>query len=925
MGMVDMRQQPMYFWDMEVFAHDWLFCVKRQSDGHQIPIWNDCDAVADFIATENPTLCGYNARSYDSEILKAILLGWEPEDVKHVNDTIIESDDRSHVWQLFNGHKWIELPPVIDLFHDLVPRRGLKEIAANIGMSVVESSVPFDIDRPLTPEERAEVERYCLSDIAITEALYDLRFDYLKSKSDLCEAKGVDPLTMLKHTNARVVSEVLQAERIVAHPFETYEVPDNLDTSAIPQDVIEYATKWNTDNCTMKKPETVDFMFHGCPTTFGLGGIHAAVPAYKETSYAKVPSHKETSSDERVILSQDVGSYYPSLIINNGYMSRAVPDASVYEEFYHMRMAAKAAGDKDTAEAAKLVLNTTFGTMKDKYNKMFDPMQATRVCLSGELYILDLIEQMYRAVPEGLQLIQLNTDGWIISIRRDDYDTVMDAVSQWQERTGFTVDTDEIEVIVQANVNNYVLRTVDGKVKAKGGIVGNCDGGDFKSNSMTIIDKAVAAYLLDGTPIETTVNECTDTEPFQIIAKAGRTYKKVVHADGHIDEFTDMPEDVEIQRVNRVYATKLKQYGGIFKIKDENGIERRERVPLTPEHAIVDNDNLLRDIGKLLTMLDKSWYVTLASKKAHEFVTRKKKEKEQMADTVEPTNELTQDTEKPKPTRRNTKKDNAQVPEPTPVPSFGEKLLALQQIMQGASTGVSFDSAVTNLNYEYADTQQYKQFLASAASAVRLVFKLDMTADFLGIINAPKLEVDPKASPSYAAQVNGTVTFYDADDMDKRVIYDICGFGNNVQAGYCLGAAQTNALRNFILNQYLLDNKGREGDDVQVNADHAAQGNRFVSQGEKTQMKQGIVAEKAAEYATDLYAKALGKKIIEARAIKPTFGKKAKLDDHFEDAELTKPKVHPGGHESAGRSTLVKSEAVKAMTKAEEVIAKGAE
>jgi hypothetical protein len=226
--------KDIWFSDAEVFAHDWLFCFRRQSDGETVSVWNDPEVVAEFIELYGPVLVGYNYRDYDSHILKAVLLGWEPEDVKHVNDTIMESDDRSHVWQLFNGHKWIERPPVIDLFHDLVPRRGLNEIAANIGMSVVESSVPFDIDRPLTPEERAEVERYCLSDIDITEALYDLRFDYLKSKSDLCEAKGVDPLTMLKHTNARVVSEVLQAERIVAHPFETYEVPDNLDTSAVP-------------------------------------------------------------------------------------------------------------------------------------------------------------------------------------------------------------------------------------------------------------------------------------------------------------------------------------------------------------------------------------------------------------------------------------------------------------------------------------------------------------------------------------------------------------------------------------------------------------------------------------------------------------------------------------------------------------------
>jgi len=441
--------QDIWFADSETFAHDNLWVFKRQRDGRTISIWNDTESIKDFIAAYNPILCGYNFRDYDSYILKAVLLDWCPEDIKIVNDTIIAShDDKTVVWGLFNGQPWVELPPIIDLFHDIVPRKGLKEIEANIGMSIVESSVPFDVDRPLTDTERVDVFRYCVHDVDATAALYDLRFDYLKSKSDLCELRHVDPLTMLKHTNARIVSEVMEAQKFRA-PFETYVIPENVDITAIPKDVIAYVEKVNTDNCMDNDAPKVEFLFHGCPCVVGLGGIHAAVPSYKETA-----------TDERAILMQDIGSYYPSLIINNGYMSRAVADPSVYKTFYDMRMSAKAAGDKATAEAAKLVLNTTYGTMKDQYNKMFDPMQATRVCLSGQLYIIDLIENIYRVAGESLTLIQLNTDGWVVSCPRESLRTVQQAVEAWQARTGLVVETDEVAVIVQANVNNYVLRFV---------------------------------------------------------------------------------------------------------------------------------------------------------------------------------------------------------------------------------------------------------------------------------------------------------------------------------------------------------------------------------------------------------------------------------------------------------------------------------
>lgn len=450
-------------------------------------------------------------------------------------------------------------------------------------------------------------------------------------------------------------------------------------------------------------------------------------------------------------------------------------------------------------------------------------------------------------------------------------------------------------------------------IKAKGGIVARWDGGDFRSNSMTIIDTAVVAYLLDGTPIEQTIEECDDIERFQIIAKAGRTFQKVIWQTNLVDRYNDGIDtvDEDTQRVNRVYATTNVAYGGIFKVKMKDGKEvARSKVPLTPDHCFIDNENLWKSMEIGLTTLDKSWYVALAKKKAREFVTRNKKEREQMAEVEEKTNEL-KDAPKPTARKKTTKKTEEAAPEVKP--TFKEKLLQLQMAMTGAATGVKFDSAVSNINHEYADTQQYKMWLASVCSQLGLIFKLNITSEFLG-----EVARSDKGTPSYGVKVVGQVVIRDVDS-DAYEAYDISGLGVNVQPGYCEGVAQTNALRNFILNNYLLDNKGRDGDDVAMNAGTETPKGGYVSDGEKAAMKQGIADAKAekAQYATALFATALYEKVIEAQKAKKGFGAKM-LAEHFESDGT--PKLGENG-----KSTLLKTVAVEGLNKAEEIIAKAGE
>ena len=77
-----------YVFDFEVFAFDWLVVFKNLSNKQYTVIHNDNEELSAFM-DEQPFLIGFNNKHYDQFILKAILNGAAPDDVKEVSEYII--------------------------------------------------------------------------------------------------------------------------------------------------------------------------------------------------------------------------------------------------------------------------------------------------------------------------------------------------------------------------------------------------------------------------------------------------------------------------------------------------------------------------------------------------------------------------------------------------------------------------------------------------------------------------------------------------------------------------------------------------------------------------------------------------------------------------------------------------------------------
>lgn len=602
-------------YDVEVFCEDWLVVLKDMESGKYTVVHNDNEVLKQCISEDN-IYVGFNSKHYDQFIIKAICCGFTPQEVKQANDYLIGG-----------GQGW-EYPPLRDFFFkfnnvdikdDMQMGLSLKAIEGHLGLSVEESTVPFDIDRALTEDELKETAKYCMHDVDTTERLVELRKDYLKNKINLGKLAGLSDVKAMGMTNAKLTAALLKASAQPHNDERKYQYPENLLREYIPQEVFDFFDKMYDPEISDKElfSGKLELSIGECPVTIGYGGIHGAIPNF-------IWEESETS----VIRNKDVGSYYPHLCTINGYTSRNIPSPQIYEDVLSRRMEAKASGDKATANALKLVCNTTYGAMLNKYNDLYDPLMGRSVCISGQLYLLELAEHCFQKI-ESLRIVQLNTDGIMVECHPKDLGRLDEICEEWQTRTGFELETDSVVRIAQKDVNNYVEVQPDGSTKAKGGylVKGIAPAGAFNiNNSCCIVATALKEYFVNGTPVEDTINGCDDIFQFQIIAKAGVKYREAYHlVDG---------EKVPVQKVNRVYATKDERYGKLFKVKAEN--DSTAKIEMLPEHCIIDNDNHLT-----IDDVDKTFYIEMAKKRVNDFLgikpEKKKGGRKKMATTAKKT------------------------------------------------------------------------------------------------------------------------------------------------------------------------------------------------------------------------------------------------------------------------------------------------
>lgn len=616
-----------YIYDVETFSDDWLIVFRNpDAENNHIVIHNDAYHLREFLAQPDIIIGGFNNKHYDDYIIMTILNGGSNLEVKRCNDWIIGGREPwAFPFLQFQKKPFYSF----DLRDDIADMGiSLKAIEGNLKLPIVESSVPFDIDRKLTPEELEETIRYCKYDVDSTVLLYrERKENYIDAKALISDMYGVPVAEGIGLTNAKLCARILGAKPQKFNDERDYVIPDNIDTNLIPKVILDFFLQIRDKSIPDaklfgagkgSKGLTLDIIFRtsygSCPVTFAWGGVHGAKPCI---------TVEET--EERVIRNWDVASLYPNSMLNFGYCSRAMSDPEAYRKLVEKRLGYKHSGDKLRSNAIKLPINTTYGAMLNPYNDLADRWAGRSVCISNQLAMTMLIVSLAKRC-ETIDFININTDGIMFTINKSEVDLSEKIIAEWSAVTRFEMERDDFKKVIQKDVNNYIGITPDGKFKAKGGYVSLYNGGNFKTNSLSIVHKAIVEYLVNGVSPETTINNCTDIFAFQQIVKTGGTYEGSYHyVNG---------ERVAIQKVNRVYAVKNPIYGRVVKgkwitekrkkNKDTGKMEATPVIPPVwsetiisecPDHAFIDNENVLT-----LDELDKKYYIDMAKKRIDKYV-----------------------------------------------------------------------------------------------------------------------------------------------------------------------------------------------------------------------------------------------------------------------------------------------------------------
>lgn len=578
-------------YDAEVFPYDWMFGFKILETEEYVQIWNDYTEIRRFMDShKNDFFIGFNSNFYDDIILETVLKKIHPYDV---SCRLID-----HGEKMYSRMKLYRM----DIMEGMAIGTSLKTIESELGMSIEETEVDFNIDRPLTAEEIEQTNKYNKHDLDATHVLLQHRWsNFVKTKMDLIRYFGLEP-KMMQKPFATMVATGLGAKR-TSHAPRHFEWYSNL--------IIE--NKEIRDFILEEKflDENLVFEIDGVEHKMGLGGLHGAREAFHTNHFWKI----------------DVKGYYSLIQMNLDLLSRSLPPEgkAAYKRLYDDRLERKKAKDP-SADSLKAAVLAVWGATLNQYQLLSDITSGNLIMITGQAFMIDLLEKL-----EGhATIIQTNTDG--IFIEPHDEDECRKIVDEWVKRTGFEVEFEVGTRLYQKDVNNYVCLVDDGRdgeIVAKGSYVNLYKMQDdnkffefkltYNQSQGTIMDKAVVNYFIYDTPVEETVNNETNPRSFMFTVKKGaRSYS---HVEQHI--YNNKTGETVIQKmgkVNRVFASKDPDFERrLYKIKNGNP----NIFPNMDVNIFVFNKDLKEFTQDDMDRIDREYYIRRAQARIDDFITPK--------------------------------------------------------------------------------------------------------------------------------------------------------------------------------------------------------------------------------------------------------------------------------------------------------------
>lgn len=582
--------------DFEVFRNDCLlgaYVLDTSLKPRVFQTW-DFDEMREFYqANINSIWVGHNNEGYDNHILQGVVNRFSQDGIKRLSDMVIKEKRKPRLnIQLY--------------YYDLMKgdSYSLKSTEAYMGKNISETQVDFNLRRALTDEEKLMTESYNRDDLQQTFENFKEKLSDFALRLDVINEFDL-PLSCISITGTQLAEKVLHAKKIdgIEYHIQMPKVYPNLKIEH--KEVLDFFL-----NREYAEGKTLDIELCGTLHKLASGGIHAAKKKYhcKEALYF------------------DVSGYYNLIMINFDLLPRSIPDEykALYKHMYEQQLILKKT-DPAKRGVYKTICLSVFGAMNNKYCAFYDPYRGDLVRLSGEMFLVDLLEKL-----EGkVDVVQSNTDGVIAELKNGVKKAdVIAIIDEWQERTGFVLKVDTIYDIWQRDVNCYCYRDDKGGIHTVGEAVNQYENWQrmfkknaHKSKEPVIMDIAIVDFLMNGISPEDTIERYKhdNLRLFQFIAKK-QSYDYCEYSE--MDLETGKQCCMMVQGVNRAFPLKSeKKQGMLYKVKrTADGGLSRSKILCLPDSVFVYNEDILQPTDEMLSMIDFDYYVNRIYEKLGTFI-----------------------------------------------------------------------------------------------------------------------------------------------------------------------------------------------------------------------------------------------------------------------------------------------------------------
>lgn len=560
--------------------------------------WND-NYTTNCSIDSDKIFCGYNNLHYDNPVINYIIeyehvLAENPvpvitNSIFNLSREITNSGENIEKWKRWKYQVWFDSFDILTMLYSNKLRVGLKEIQVTMQYKNVQEFV-CDWSKPLPIEDFDSMIDYNINDIESTSALLD------RCKKDIDLRLAIEDeygVKVLSKDGVNIGMKILTHKYLEKTGLTWWDIKDLRSPQAyIPlKDVILPFIKYDSPILKSvldemktqvvspgRKGYEKNFVFGGLRYTVGVGGIHS-----KNDPEIIIPAEDE------MLIDIDVASLYPSMLIEYGFYPKHLgPEfLEVYSQIRSERIEAKHNGDKIKDSTLKLALNGLSGNLQNEHNFCYSTFAAMQIRINGQLLLLMLAEKL---VELGCRIVQANTDGLFVLLKKSIYDKVNNVCREWEQLTKLTLEEDRFEAMYQYAINDYIAvkegytdirdrflageqivqkkktgelyksieQIQDDYIKQKGMFITKVQLG--KGLTPKIIPEAVIKYFVDGIPVEDTIKGCKDIKKFLMAEKTGKQWNV---------EY--MKED--IQRTNRFYASTNGGY--LWKWKQVGNAERQ--------------------------------------------------------------------------------------------------------------------------------------------------------------------------------------------------------------------------------------------------------------------------------------------------------------------------------------------------------------